>query len=220
MKVHVTPTSFENNLYETSWGETDYLYTPDGIGRFPSHPCKITFELSAPYIKHARNAVDIGCRDGEYTRYLHRTFSMTYAFDPRVREYFSYNCDLSKVTHYACALGDEAGKIEMYEGRHKRVSALRRLFSRKAWTAPVYTLDSFGLENVDYIKVDVEGYERKVLFGATETILRCRPLIIIEQNEACLPGESAFAAKTYLEELGYRHVATCPRGWDHIMCPE
>jgi FkbM family methyltransferase len=39
------------------------------------------------------------------------------------------------------------------------------------------TLDSFNLDNVVFIKMDVEAYEAKVLQGARETIKRCKPII-------------------------------------------
>jgi FkbM family methyltransferase len=42
------------------------------------------------------------------------------------------------------------------------------------------TLDSFKLENVSLLKIDVEGYEDYVLLGAKETIMRNRPVILIE----------------------------------------
>ena len=47
---------------------------------------------------------------------------------------------------------------------------------------PMRTLDSFGLQNVDYIKLDVEGFELFVLEGARETLLRCRPVVTVEQK--------------------------------------
>jgi hypothetical protein len=78
-------------------------------------------------------------------------------------------------------------------------------------------LDDFNITDVSYVKVDVEGFETKVLKGASMIIERDRPLIVIEQNEATLEGEAPFAAKEWLETRGYRHVATCPRGWDFIM---
>ena len=42
------------------------------------------------------------------------------------------------------------------------------------------SLDSFGFERVAAIKIDVEGFENEVLAGATETIRRNRPAIVVE----------------------------------------
>ncbi len=46
------------------------------------------------------------------------------------------------------------------------------------------TLDSFDLTNVDFIKIDTEGYEYFVLKGAEKTIKRDHPVIVVEQKES------------------------------------
>lgn len=50
-------------------------------------------------------------------------------------------------------------------------------------TVTVNTLDSYNFENVDIIKVDVEGYEFPVLKGGEQTIRRCRPIVQLEMVE-------------------------------------
>ena len=46
----------------------------------------------------------------------------------------------------------------------------------------VSTIDGLGTGKIDVIKLDVEGMERSVLDGATETILRDRPVVFCECN--------------------------------------
>lgn len=43
-----------------------------------------------------------------------------------------------------------------------------------------HTLDSYGFEDVDIIKIDVEGYELLVLEGASQTIASNRPIVQVE----------------------------------------
>ena len=45
----------------------------------------------------------------------------------------------------------------------------------------ITTIDSID-KKVDIVKIDVEGYEKKVLFGMNETVRKYRPLILIELN--------------------------------------
>jgi FkbM family methyltransferase len=45
------------------------------------------------------------------------------------------------------------------------------------------SLDSFDLENVAFIKIDVQGADGEVLMGARETIGRSRPVIVFEWEE-------------------------------------
>lgn len=44
------------------------------------------------------------------------------------------------------------------------------------------TLDSFDIERIDVMKIDVESFEHKVVLGGEETIARCRPIIVVETN--------------------------------------
>ena len=206
-----TATEFEDNPYQKEWAARDFLYSPDGIKEFPEHCCKKTYNLSKPYIKNFRNALDVGCRVGEFTRYLHLDFEHVYAFDANLWPDFRNNVDLSTVTHFNCALGDEPGEIVMYGGMHvERENVKRKVI-------PTYTIDSFNFEHVDYIKIDVEGFEKKVLLGAKNTIEKWNPLIVIEQNEVTIEGNAKYSAKEYLEEIGYRNVAVDERGWDFVM---
>jgi FkbM family methyltransferase len=62
------------------------------------------------------------------------------------------------------------------------------------------TLDSFGFENVGFIKIDVEGYELEVLQGGRETILRDKPIMYIEDDRA----HKSRALRAYIELLGYK----------------
>jgi len=45
---------------------------------------------------------------------------------------------------------------------------------------PARTIDSYNFEDVDVIKIDVEGSELMVMQGARDTITRCRPAIQVE----------------------------------------
>lgn len=55
---------------------------------------------------------------------------------------------------------------------------------------PVRTIDeaiqSFGIDRLDFIKIDVEGFELDVLEGATESLRRYKPRVVLEMNHFCL----------------------------------
>jgi hypothetical protein len=42
------------------------------------------------------------------------------------------------------------------------------------------TIDSFGFERLDLMKLDLEGMEAEALDGARETIQRCKPILFVE----------------------------------------
>jgi hypothetical protein len=53
------------------------------------------------------------------------------------------------------------------------------------YAAHIKTLDSFEFPQIDYLKVDIEGFELQFLKGAAETIKRTKPVINIEIKNTC-----------------------------------
>jgi FkbM family methyltransferase len=64
------------------------------------------------------------------------------------------------------------------------------------------TLDSLSLKDIAAIKIDVEGHEGAVLDGASETIVRERPVVIVEIEERHHPGQS-YSIFDRLKRHGY-----------------
>jgi FkbM family methyltransferase len=201
MTYPIVPTIFSEGLYQQDWYERDYFISKDGTGEFPDHHCKVTWVASLPFITSKRNAVDIGCRDGEYTRYLHNNFDHVFCFDYRSRKLFHKNVDLNRITHFKCGLADQHKK-ELVSGGGSMTTG--KIPQEKYYEEQLYTLDEFKFENIDYIKIDVDGFELRVLQGCIETIKKYEPLLIIEQEN------NDRKAINYCSTLGYEIV-----GWDN-----
>ena len=81
----------------------------------------------------------------------------------------------------------------------------------------VTTIDHFAAEErlrrLDFIKMDVEGWEMRILEGGAQTIERFRPVMLIELVEQQLmqAGDSLEAAWGLLDSWGYR-PAVCSDG--------
>ena len=71
-----------------------------------------------------------------------------------------------------------------------------------SYRTPLRTLDSYGFEGVVFIKIDVEGYEEAVLAGGMETLIRFKPLLLIEIEERHNPRGLERISKN-LAVLGY-----------------
>jgi FkbM family methyltransferase len=59
---------------------------------------------------------------------------------------------------------------------------------------------------IDFVKIDVEGFEYEALNGALETLRRCRPLIVSEFCPKSLQSSSGISGEEYLQfvvQLGY-----------------
>jgi hypothetical protein len=83
---------------------------------------------------------------------------------------------------------------------------------------PVLTIDGWGLQECDLIALDVEGYEWPALKGAVETIVRCRPLLVIEtKGHGKRFGYTDAEMNDWIQGLGYRLVERVGRDnvWAH-----
>ena len=124
---------------------------------------------------------------------LCKDFERVHAFDYRPRMKF----EVKKLTYYQVALGDESTTVRakggtIVEHGDKDVEQKR--------------LDDYNFDEVDYLKIDVEGHELKVLKGAIATIEKCNPVIVIEENgsqELYNKGEKEDALN-YLQTLNYK----------------
>jgi len=67
-------------------------------------------------------------------------------------------------------------------------------------------VESKNISRIDVIKIDVEGSELAVLKGARETIIRFKPVILMEVNEETsqAAGYASKALLDYLSEMDYR----------------
>jgi FkbM family methyltransferase len=67
-------------------------------------------------------------------------------------------------------------------------------------------LEGVGMEGVDVLKIDVEGYEGAVLRGSEDVIRRFKPVLFIELDDDNLleNGDSAKALINHVEAMGYR----------------
>ena len=93
-----------------------------------------------------------------------------------------------KINFYNVALGDKATQVNMAQkiSEYSRGDAVMVNGKSKHPKTKVKmdTLDSYDFKDVDIIKIDVEGFELRVLQGATNTIKKHRPVIQCELRNA------------------------------------
>jgi len=87
------------------------------------------------------------------------------------------------------ALSDQSGSREMrvtndlYRSAIESGNELRYSASVEAISVKVRSLDEYSFRNVGFLKIDVEGHELAVLRGASDTIYRARPNVLVEVEE-------------------------------------
>ncbi|WP_230411439.1 FkbM family methyltransferase [Collimonas humicola] len=87
------------------------------------------------------------------------------------------------------AVGAESGEVEFplldpRQGWNFGGASLKWPWADKTERVSCTTLDALGLERLDFIKADVEGCELELLAGAGASILRHRPVVYVEINNA------------------------------------
>lgn len=161
-----------------------------------------------------RTAIDIGAHVGLWSMWLVKRFNFVHAFEP-VAEYadaFERNVAGNRWLHRV-ALGSGYGAVEMKTYPENTGQAHVAGFGETAMLA----LDSYAMKAVDLVKIDVEGYELPVLQGARETLLKNRPVVVIEQRgcDEVNFGRKRGEALEWLRELGM--VELDRERYDYIM---
>ena len=169
---------------------------------------------SVSYCDQFRTAIDIGAHIGLWARGLTDIFERVICFEPNEERAALLALNAPKVhTIQKVALGSRPGDVAMIENPED--TGASKIDRGAAGTIPMFQLDSYGLSEVDFIKIDVEGYELDVLKGAVETLKNNSPVIILEQKLKNFdPSEEPHAAVKFLiHELGYRVVGKVIDDW-------
>lgn len=142
-------------------------------------------------------ALDIGANIGNHALYLHKDFREIHCFEPNSETFrrLSRNVNangISNIKMHQVALGDSDTIMDFREnldgnlGNSGFVDESAHLQDAKVHfkRIPVRQADKFieGLEihRIDFVKIDVEGFELKVLNGLRKTIINHRPSIAFE----------------------------------------
>ena len=188
-------------------------------------------------VKHCtqfRTAVDIGAHIGLWSRHLVPKFERVIAFEPcaEFRECLVKNAP-GIHTIQPVALGNEEAMVSLWVNPKHTAETRIDIVDRSALgidptntgatqtikdskgTIPMHRLDSYGLLEVDFIKIDTEGFELEILKGARDTLINNDPVIIVEQKPRYVRPEDGpqAAVKFLIHELGYRVVGKVVDDW-------
>jgi len=157
-----------------------------------------------------RICLDIGANVGLWSCELVENFEKVIAFEP-VQEFiqcFEKNVKKSNYVINQCALGKENSFINMniVQGNtgHSHIDKT----TMGLGSIPLKRLDDFNYNDVDLIKIDVEGFENDILHGSLSTIEKNKPILVIEQQKHEYQNDmDTLPAIRFLEKLGYKIIA-------------
>ncbi len=190
-----------------------------------------TYQLShlEAALRHVTNfsgAIDGGAHVGTWSKVLSQRFASVIAVEPSLDTFECLEWNLNQagcanVLRLCCALGATPGTATMaLDAENAARANTGARFARAGGTVPVDTIDNWHLEDVGFIKLDVEGSEPMAIEGARETIARCRPIILFEDKRLWTRhfGLPKDAVAKLLTAQGYRPIEQVGR--DAIWGPK
>ncbi|MFN6950977.1 MAG: FkbM family methyltransferase [Albidovulum sp.] len=169
------------------------------------------------FVRTRNHACDIGAHVGLWSRVMSFDFRRVTAFEPLAahRDCFARNVDAGNVTLHGLALGAAAGTIRVHMPEDNTGNAH---VGDEGEPVAMVALDEFGhLEQIDFLKIDVEGFELDVVTGAEKIIRSHRPVMVVEQkpNNAERYGRGRWDAVNVLKSWGMKEMAVI--SGDHVM---
>jgi FkbM family methyltransferase len=148
--------------------------------------------------------LDIGANIGVISQALEHSGFTVEAFEPQPDVFEVLKMNFKGKAHNI-ALAEKKGVTKMptpnFEEAYNYggVGCGQISRSRGFINVQVCRLDDFAYDNVGLIKIDVEGFEERVLRGGMETIKRCKPFLYMEDDRR----EKSEDLHKLLAELGY-----------------
>ena len=155
------------------------------------------------HVENWRFAIDIGANIGLWSKELSNFFEKLVCFEPNpnCKDYLKKNINLKNSKIHFCALGsnNETRNLFIHPSNSGASSFVNRIklgyqenseavygeFPKdtKEINVKIKKLDSFNFLNIDFIKIDIQGFELEALKGAVETLDLNNPIICIEEDD-------------------------------------
>ena len=213
------------NLHHPEWtpGDGQSLEVPSGRESTPLE------RLVLDQVTDDGVYVDVGANNGFfYALQVAQRFPEVKVFafepDPQILPHLERNVRSNgfegRIEIVRSAVSDQSGTTLMTAGLGASGYLLRPDAAEPAIEVTCTTLDQFveerGLSRLDLIKVDIEGHEQRMLTGSRQTLVKLRPLLVLELSGALLSrsggsrtgvAELLTAARYSLYDVTFSHDA-------------
>lgn len=179
------------NIIKTNvdWFEI-YTFKNDGIGNDIING-KIWEKHIVEFLKNnlEKNSIfmDIGSNYGWHSIIASKYCNMVYSFEPQKNMFDIQNSsininNINNIVVYNFGLGNKNISTQMnqidYNSSWVNIGDLS--IGHGGEQIVIKTIDSLNLPKIDFIKIDVQGYEKFVLEGGVEKIKKDKPILIVE----------------------------------------
>lgn len=176
-------------------------------------------------IPHRSNIVDVGANTGNHLIFflglLHPSLIIPIEPVPQAVEILKKNLELNGMSVDPRGLGIAAGKepgelvLNLDAGSDLVVASVRETATADGrHRVKCVRLDDLVSEKIDFLKIDVEGFEKHVLAGATRILSEDKPLLMIEMHERFREE-----LLKILETFNYKAIREFPGvGYKNVFC--
>lgn len=194
------------------------------IGRKPTSPSDldVVIPMLLLHLKNKRTCIQAGACLGIWPLRLAQLFNRVVSFEPEPTNFYCATVNTAHVDNielHEASLGSDPSVtvgMRLDVGEKGNPGAYHVVAGRG--DIPTVIIDDLGLDDVDLIYLDIEGYEATALMGAAETIKRCQPVIGVEDKRLNLKREQTSAPELLVKEFGYRSIGR-PFSLDEIFVP-
>ena len=168
-------------------------------------------------------ALDIGVYRGVYSYKLSKFFKHVHSFEPNPLLFPYLDKNLKKIIRninlYNLALSNKSGETilklplrsgsifrdnieELYQLGAASIHPDNEFNESKKVKVKMERLDNIHIKNIGFIKIDVEGHELEVINGAKETIIKDKPVLLVD-IEKRHSKRSVEETINFINNLGY-----------------
>ena len=183
---------------------------------------KYTHKFLETYIKSNDIVLEVGANIGAHTLTIAKIIGkegIVHAFEPseyaykKLEKNIGLNPSLQRNIILNKKLVSNSKKLTLNNKirsswlRDKKKSKKREQLNKNL---EIISIDDYvshnNLKKINIIKIDVDGYDFKVLSGSINTIKKFKPIIFIELSEICLnqQGDSVSDIYNFLSKLNYK----------------
>lgn len=176
------------------------------FGAYEREEIATMFDYLSPFAADFTDgvALDIGANIGNHALAFAPFFRTVHAFEPNPQSYrlLEFNAQFkSNIVPHLFGLGDEAGQFRLAETAENVGQSV--IDESGSIDIEIKRLDDLQIENVKFVKIDVEGFEQKVICGGRAFLKRNNPVIAFEQLAHEFDGNGTPTIRA-LQELDYK----------------
>jgi FkbM family methyltransferase len=189
------------------------------------------------YINKNSVVIECGCHIGVHTVKIASLCKKIYGFEPMPNTYqvLAKNIRLNGIQNavlYKKGVADKPGMTKYawsIKGNPGGSGLANNPIGIPSWCSPMnedipvelITIDSMDLDQLDFMKLDVEGYEPLVIKGAINTITKYKPVIVMEIWKSHYTNETdlQYVNELFKDLIDIGYVVEYLEGVDFIFLP-